>query len=119
MFKNALYAFFVATLMLGTSSLWAGACDSDMEQYCSDVQPGAGALANCIQKNMPNFSAQCREQITKISSAAKRIGNACINDARTYCRDSRPGFGRVKDCMLANRDKLSSDCQAAITAAGF
>src|SRR5690349_1038857 len=79
--------------------VFAAACDEDFDKYCGDVQPGQGQLEHCIQTQSSNFSFQCRDWLKKMDSAVRRVGMACSESARAYCRDTRPGYGRVKACL--------------------
>lgn len=107
-----------STLMicLWVPNLMAGACDADVDKYCGDVQPGQGQLDNCINQQRANFSSQCRDWLKNMDSVLKRIGTACSESARAYCRDVRPGYGRVEACLRSNMDKLPKQCQEALGA---
>jgi hypothetical protein len=103
-----------ALLMTGTGMAWANPCDADVEKYCGDIQPGMGALGNCMQSQSQNFTAQCREWMQKTDAALRKLAGACSFDAREYCRDVKPGYGRLRSCLVANSDKISSACKEAV-----
>lgn len=111
--KLALFIF-GAVLMLGATNAMADPCDADVEQYCSSVQPGNGSIASCLQSYSENISFQCRERLQKIDQATQRKINACSSDAREYCRDVKPGYGRIKGCLMSNLDKVSTDCRTVL-----
>jgi hypothetical protein len=39
---------------------------------------------------------------------------ACKQDVQTLCPGVQPGEGRIKQCMVKNRSKLSDGCKAAL-----
>jgi len=39
---------------------------------------------------------------------------ACKADVQTLCPGVQPGDGRIKQCMMKNRSKLSDGCKAAL-----
>ncbi|MCG3204630.1 MAG: hypothetical protein KCHDKBKB_01345 [Elusimicrobia bacterium] len=108
----------VALLCMTSSVGVAGPCDADLDKFCFDVQPGQGQLENCINSQRHNFTSQCRSWLTKMERSLKRIGSACSESARAYCRDVRPGYQRVKNCLMDNFDKLPEDCQRALNETG-
>ena len=49
--------------------------------------------------------------ITKeVAVALDTFTQGCQQELSTYCKDVTPGEGRILDCMVANRPKLSSAC---------
>lgn len=54
-------------------------------------------------------SASAQEQMGKLRAA-------CAADAMKYCAGKAQGPER-RQCMMANKDKFSPDCQAALNAA--
>ena len=42
---------------------------------------------------------------------------ACKVDVASLCSGVQPGGGRIRECLKANRDKLSDGCKSAIAAA--
>jgi hypothetical protein len=39
----------------------AQACKPDIEKFCKDVQRGGGRIAQCLQANAADLSADCRK----------------------------------------------------------
>jgi hypothetical protein len=39
---------------------------------------------------------------------------ACKADVQRFCKDEKPGGGRIRDCLKAHRDELSDGCKTAI-----
>jgi hypothetical protein len=44
--------------------------------------------------------------------AARSLSAACGADIANYCKGVQPGGARLKDCLLANSDKVSQQCQS-------
>jgi len=48
------------------------------------------------------------------AAAAGPAVEACKADVQTLCPGVQPGDGRIKQCMMKNRSKLSDGCKAAL-----
>jgi hypothetical protein len=83
------YSFFVAALMLASTSAMAqtppaatgdggghgkvrAACKADIDALCKDVQPGGGRIKECLKAHADKLSQGCRDAI----AAAKANGAA-------------------------------------------
>jgi len=55
---------------------------------------------------------------TAASAAANAptVREACKADVAALCQGVQPGGGRIRECIRANKDKLSQACKAAIAA---
>jgi hypothetical protein len=42
------------------------------------------------------------------------VANGCQTELATYCKDVKPGEGRVLACLYAYEDKLSGKCEYAL-----
>jgi hypothetical protein len=47
----------------------------------------------------------------------KEIGDACQNDVQQFCKDIKPGGGRLAQCLKQHESELSSTCKAELTQA--
>jgi len=97
------------------------ACEGDVEQHCKDVQPGQGRMVRCLRNNESKLSASCKEELAQMDEQRRRmqermhgVAEACKGDAQQYCKDVRPGGGRVARCLKDNEAKLSAGCKAAL-----
>jgi Golgi apparatus protein 1 len=97
------------------------ACKGDVEQYCKDVQLGQGRMVRCLRDNEAKLSASCKEQMAKMDEWRRQmhdrmhgVAEACKGDAQQYCKDVRPGGGRLMRCLKDNEGKLSDACKAAL-----
>jgi hypothetical protein len=64
---------------------------------------------------VPAFAADPPQQPQQPRGGAVR--EACKADIATHCAGLEPGGGRIRECLKANREKLSDGCKAAIAAA--
>ena len=42
------------------------------------------------------------------------VANGCKSEITTYCKDVKPGEGRILACLYAYEDKLSGKCEYAV-----
>ncbi len=111
--ERKLVAKFIFAAMIGLGwSSWVGAnpCDSDVEKYCGNLAPGWGELENCLRSNQRNLGIRCEEWLKKMGAVLRRVGEACSTPARDYCWDVRPGYGRIKNCLMSKFEKLPEEC---------
>jgi len=113
--KNWFSGLLLTVLLMSVAAVVsAEPCNADLEQFCGYENAGDGNLAACLEKNMDRISYQCRERLKKIDQVTRRKLNACSQDARNYCRGVTPGYGRIKNCLMSNLDKLSNECRAEL-----
>jgi len=53
-------------------------------------------------------------QDAKPSVDMSALRSACKEDVRKFCPGVKPGGGRIKECMVAHKDELSSTCHDAL-----
>jgi hypothetical protein len=87
-----------------------GACKSDLEKFCKDVQPGQGRIVQCIKQYEAEFSPACKKQIDVDKEKAKEFVNSCKPDAEKFCKDIKPGQGRLISCLMQHQSELSANC---------
>ena len=96
------------------------ACGQDLQQFCSDIQPGGGRLVACLKAHGPDLSPACKAEGQKLKAErrerrrrveAARV--ACEPDVQRLCGDVQRGQGRIIACMRAHANELSPGCRAA------
>jgi len=91
-------------------------CRSDMEQFCSGVEPGGGRVFGCLAQHQFELSSTCAPEVSRLSEARARIATvrkACTADAERLCQGVPAQSGPLLACLQANEARLSTDCNAA------
>ena len=109
-------AVLCGVLFAGTYAQAAqGPCTDDVAKYCKDVQPGGGRLARCLKENEKQLSPACKASIEETRKKAKDAHQACADDVQKFCKDVKPGQGRIAKCLKENEKDLSPECKAKMT----
>ncbi len=97
------------------------ACEKDLVQFCSTVNPGEGRLLHCVAAHEDQLSGQCAyalyQAATLLDQLAAAIGyfaESCAADIKTHCGDVLPGEGRVLACLTDKEESLTAACSQAI-----
>lgn len=98
------------------------ACDSDIATYCADVEAGKGRVHQCLRNNRDKLSKQCAAEELKLniiqsSDIRLRPGfKDCSEEMNVYCKDVKPGKGRMFLCLQNNLAKVdfSQACKARV-----
>jgi hypothetical protein len=107
-------------------TLWIGApasaqtknpCADDVQKFCKDVKPGGGRLAKCMKEHEKDLSPQCKASIEETRAKAKEAHEACADDVQKFCKDVKPGGGRIVKCLKQNEKELSAECREKMTQA--
>ncbi len=105
-----------AGLIAGNDALAAqGPCADDIAKYCKDMKPGDGRIARCLKENEKQLSPACRSSIEESKKRVKEAHQACEGDAQKYCKDVKPGQGRIVKCLREHEKELSPECRAKMT----
>lgn len=86
-------------------------CADDAAKLCKDVQPGQGRVAKCLKAHKDELSPACKENIGKRKEKTGAMKDACKEDAKKLCHDTRPGGGRIMQCLKQHEDELSPACK--------
>lgn len=92
-----------------------GPCADDAAKYCKDVKPGGGRLAKCLKDNEKQLSPACRASIEESKKKVQEAHQACSDDVQKYCKDVKPGQGRIVKCLKEHDKDLSPECKAKLT----
>jgi hypothetical protein len=96
------------------------ACGQDAKDLCAGVQGGKGQVMQCLADHEEELSDACAEKVAKIKgklAEREKVKAVCAPEVQRLCGDVPPGKGAVKQCMKANRDKVSDACKDAMKAA--
>jgi hypothetical protein len=89
-----------------------GACKADYEKFCKDVKPGQGRIVKCMKQHEAELSVACKDQIAADREKAQDFTKACKPDAAKFCKDIKPGHGRIISCLKSHEAELSPQCDA-------
>lgn len=84
-------------------------CVDDAQQFCSEVQPGQGRIAMCLNEHRDSLSEACRGHVKEVRQAVRGM-QACAQDAERLCAGVDSGEGRLVSCLREHRDELSKRC---------
>lgn len=93
-----------------------GVCHDDIQKFCKDVKPGAGRVNQCLAQHEAELSAACRDARAQAMQRIEKFRQACAADMQKFCKDVKPGGGRVAKCLKANETQLSPACKAEFQA---
>lgn len=97
------------------------ACKTDIQRRCKNVTPGEGRILYCIlaygDKLTPSCAATMIEVGRDISMAmndAARTADACYDDIEKLCPNVPEGEGRIAQCLVDNKPKLTKPCASQL-----
>jgi len=98
------------------------ACETDIQNYCSQVTPGNGRMLHCMAAHEDKVSGQCQYAfyqaatiLEQIATATAYLANQCATDIETHCSDVAMGEGRILACLSENEAEVSDTCNQAIS----
>jgi hypothetical protein len=107
-------------LGVGTSvyAQGGGPCAEDLAKFCKDVQPGGGRIAKCLKEHEKELSATCTQHIAEVQSRWKEANQACHDDVLKFCKDVKPGQGRIVKCLKEHQNELSPESREKLAQPG-
>ena len=104
----------------------ADTCKVELDTYCKDVTPGRGRILACLRAFSDKLSDTCRAsvqdatgQIKALAAALSFVKDECAADLQQFCKDVRPGEGRLMNCLDTHDDALSRRCRSALKDVGL
>lgn len=98
------------------------ACAGDIDSFCSKVTPGEGRMALCMMAHEDKISDRCFGALFDVADALDlalgnlaRAADVCEADIDRLCGEVREGEGRIGQCLVDNKAKLSTPCRAEVT----
>lgn len=96
-------------------------CESDIENFCSQVTPGNGRLLHCMAAHEDKISGQCSyalyqaaSLLEQLAAAINHIAQECRTDIETHCSDVVIGENRVLSCLAEHDAELAESCKKAL-----
>jgi len=94
-----------------------GACGEDIEQFCSDVTPGGGRMASCMDAYSDQLSRSCSVALSRaadrIQQAVEHFADTCMSAVQQQCGNA----DNVRQCLQQKNASLPRSCQTIIAAA--
>ncbi len=88
-----------------------GSCKADIEKFCKDVKPGQGRIVKCMKAHENELSQPCKDEIAADKEKSKEFVKNCKPDADKFCKDIKPGHGRIIHCLKQHQAELAPNCQ--------
>lgn len=89
-------------------------CKEDIATFCKDVRPGGGRIVRCLKEHEQELSAACRTHQEDLKKKTKEASQACHDDISQFCKDVRPGGGRIINCLKEHEAELSVECKEKV-----
>jgi len=86
-------------------------CMADAAKLCKDVEKGQGRVAKCLKEHEGELSSACKDNMGKMKEKMHDKKEACEADAKKLCKDTKPGGGRIMQCLKEHEGELSSECK--------
>lgn len=87
------------------------ACLPDAQRHCAGIPIGDGRVLTCLKTRWKDLASACQQEIQGVENRARQISNACAVDVWQYCQSVPPGQGRIRTCLWARWNDLSSTCR--------
>jgi len=91
-----------------------GVCQGDIKKFCPGTEPGQGRIQACLKENQTQLSQPCKDYLAGRNEKANKAREACKGDVLKYCKDVKPGQGRIIGCLKEHEAELSEDCRSAL-----
>ncbi len=93
-----------------------GACGEDIEQFCSDVTPGGGRMASCMDAYSDQLSRSCSFALSRaadrIHQAVEHFADTCMSAVQQQCGNA----DNMRQCLQQKNASLPHSCQTIIAA---
>jgi hypothetical protein len=89
----------------------ANPCAEDTAKLCPGVKPGEGRLVRCIKEHANELSPACREAMAESKQKVQDFSRACKESARKLCEGTKPGGGRILQCLKQHEAELTPECK--------
>lgn len=86
-------------------------CAEDAARLCKGVQQGQGRVARCLKEHANELSPACKENIGKAKEKVRDFKQACRDDSAKLCKGTKPGGGRILQCLKQHESELSPACK--------
>ncbi len=95
-----------------------GPCVADLQKFCAGVQKGQGRLGQCLKQNEAKLEPSCKAKLQQRQDQGrarmKQVHASCKAEVKQFCAATKPGQGRVLQCLKQNEGQLGAACKAAM-----
>ena len=127
--NKMLSAVFVMAIFTGSSALaqetivdhLVAACETDIENFCSQVTPDDGRMLHCMAAHEDKISGECEYAfyqaatlLEQLSVAIAYVARECETEIETLCSNVLIGEGRMLSCLDKHEEKVGETCKSAI-----
>ena len=127
--KSMLWITAAVAILAGSNALaqetliehLVSACESDLENYCSQVTPGNGRLLHCMAAHEDKISGQCEYAfyqaatlLEQLSIAVNYVAQECKTDIENHCNGVEIGNGKILACLAEHDDEVGENCKKAV-----
>jgi hypothetical protein len=96
---------------------FTGACNADIEKFCTTRMSGSSGsrVMACLKANEGQLSEACKKYLAQDREKRERVqefGKTCKEDTEKFCKDIRPGQGRIVACLKSHEAELADACRA-------
>jgi hypothetical protein len=91
-------------------------CEAELQQVCPDSVQGEDRR-RCIEQRAKQLPSPCQSMIRQqLVRWREQSGHAlaCEEDVKRFCRDIRPGEGRILQCLQDRAQDVSDQCYATL-----
>jgi hypothetical protein len=112
------YLFFTVTAIISVTAISAkGECRADRDKFCAHVIKGNHkGMWQCMKEHENELSEACKNHIAQMREKSRETKKACKADFKKFCKEIKPGEGRIIQCLKQNEAQLSEGCKAALSA---
>ena len=90
-------------------------CMTDIERFCKGMTPENGGIAKCLKEHESELSPKCRATEGDLKRKVMEMREDCRADVEKFCKDVKPGAGRIINCLKAHETELSPACKVDIS----
>ena len=122
--KRFVICFIVCSVMLVTVSgafaqQYVNPCEGDIARFCSNIPPGKGYIADCLNRNEAQLSPDCKSMhLTDLADVMRRAQQTCKSDIVKFCPSEQMRSAvELMQCMWGFRTSLSPECNRDLSKA--
>ena len=93
------------------------ACRADVQKFCKDVKPGGRRIIDCLKQHESQLSEGCKGRGAQAKKKGQAFRAACASDHEKFCKEVRPGAGRIIACLKKHQSALSANCGGFVSRA--